>query len=286
MAPDSQRGQSASITDTLRKKLVTQPGFRRAGKRIVSGVAERTVPPAIQLASLRATRRWRRWRATADVFEYPSPPDPFAIQWIDPSSVRRFSARVHPPWWGRRGLFGAVRDGDWDRRQYSEAPRHPAYPNRGERSLLYADRVEDSPLYRAIRARIREGVAWMDTEFVAAVIERVESGTPLWHGCRTREEVLQRCTALDRLRRTIRRDGFRSQCDLTARNGVVRAGILHALSNEIVVDIGRDAELLLVSGKHRLSIARALGVPSVPVAVCVRHDDWMRKHATYHCTSG
>jgi hypothetical protein len=263
--------------DYLQGMLVDRPGFRRTGKYILSEVAERTVPPVMQLAALRATHACRRALATADVFQYPFPPTPFTIRWIDPTVVQRFSARIHPSWWGRRRLFGAVRDGDWDRRLYSTAPHHPAYPNRGERSLLYADRIEEAPLYKAICTRIRDGTAWTDTMFVERVIERVESGTSFWHACRTRAEVLERCARLDRLYATIQQDGFRPQRDLIAAETVFRAGILHALAHEIVVDVGRNGEFLLVSGKHRLSIARAAGIKSVPVAVCVRHERWMRE---------
>lgn len=271
------RSRAVDGVDRLQGALVDQPGFRRVGKRLLAGLTGQTMPPVVQLAGLRATRACRRSWATADVFRYPSPPDPFTIQWIDPMSIQRFSARVHPSWWGRRRLFGAVRDGDWDQRLYSAAPHHPAYPSRGERSLLYADRIEESPLYRAIRARIRDNVAWIDTVFIEQVIERVESGSSIWHACRTRAEVLERCSTLDHLYETIRQEGIRSQRDLIAAGTVVRAGILHALAHEIVVDVSRDGEFLLVSGKHRLSIAQAADIELVPVAVCVRHERWMEE---------
>lgn len=273
--------RAVDVTDYIQGSLVDQPGIRRVGKRVLSSAAERTVPPVVQLAGLRMTLACRQLLATADVYQYPCPPDPFTIRWIDPMSIQRFSARVHPSWWGRRRLFGAVRDGDWDQRLYSTAPHHPAYPSRGERSLLYADRIEESLLYKAIHARIRDGIAWTDTRFVEQVIERIESDTSIWHACRTPAEVLERCATLDHLHNVIRQEGFHTQRDLIAAGTVVRAGILHALAHEIVVDIGRDGEFLLVSGKHRLSIAQAAEIKSVPVAVCVRHERWMRERARH-----
>jgi hypothetical protein len=260
----------------LRRTLVTRPALRRAGKEAVSRIAIRGVPAGVHLVGLRATRAARTRLESADVFDYPSPPDPFAIQRIDPTAVRRFSPRVHPPWWNRRRSFGDVHGGDWDRRAYAEAPRPDAYPERGERELLYADRVADSPLYVAIRRRLRDGVDWTDTAFVRGVVERIESGTPVWQDCRTRADVLERCSRLDDLAETIRTEGIKTQRELIAEGAVARAGILHALGNEIVVDVARDGEPLLVSGKHRFSIAQALGLEAVPVAVCVRHEEWMR----------
>jgi hypothetical protein len=265
-----------TLVDRLRRTIVTSPALRRVGKDAASTAAAVAVPPRVQLAGLRATRAARTRLGNADIFEYPSPPDPFAIRWIDPAEVSRFSPRVHPPWWNRRHSFGAVRGGDWDRRPYAEAPRPAAYPRRGERALLYADSVEDSPLYAAIHDRIRRGVDWDDTAFVRGVCERIESGTPVWQDCATTADVHRRCSRLDSLAEAIRRDGIRTQRDLVADGDVVRVGIIHALSNEIVVDVARDGEALLVSGKHRFSIARALGLDTIPVAICVRHGRWMR----------
>jgi hypothetical protein len=52
-------------------------------------------------------------------------------------------------------------------------------------------------------------------------------------------------------------------------------GFLRGLEREIIVDVGRDGELLLVSGKHRLSLSRILGLETVPVCFLVRHAEWM-----------
>lgn len=265
-----------TVMDRLRYVVVTRPGLRRAGKDIVSTAASLAVPTRLQLAGLQATRAARTRLAYADVFDYPSPPDPFTIRWIDPTVIRRFSPRVHPPWWNRRQSFGDVQAGDWDRRAYAQAPSPATYPQRGERELLYADRVTDSLLYIAIQDRLKRGVDWTDTAFVRGILERIESGTPVWQDCRTRADVLRRCSRLEGLAETIQDNGIKSQQELVADGVVDRAGILHALGNEIVVDIARNGVPLLVSGKHRFSIARALGLQAIPVATCVRHEEWMR----------
>jgi len=264
-----------SVADRVRQVVVTQPTLRRVGKDAAVTVADVAVPNRLQLAGLDATRAARTRLARADVFDYPSPPDPFAVRWLDPAEIQRFSPRVHPPWWQRRQSVGDVRSGDWDRRAYAEAPRPDAYPQRGEREWLYADRVTDSPLFVAIRARLDDGVDWTDTEYVRAVIDRIESGTPVWQDCRTRADVLERCSVVDDIAESIRSEGIKTQRELVAEGVVARAGILHALCNEIVVDVARDGEPLLVSGKHRFSIARALDLEAIPVATCVRHEQWL-----------
>lgn len=268
-------GGPQSVAGRLRRAIVTHTGARRAGKRAAAALGTRAIPPGAQLEGIRLTRAARRLRATSDVFDYPDPPDPYALRELDPASLERFSARVHPAWWGRRRAFGAVEGGDWDRRPYSEAPRHPAYPTRGERGLLYADSLSETPLCVAISQRVREGVDWEETAFVARVEERIASGEAIWQDCRTVADVRRRCRELDAIARSIRAEGYKTQRELLAEGAVVRMGVLHALGNEIVVDVARDGEPLLVSGKHRLSIARALGLEAVPVAVRVRHEGWM-----------
>lgn len=47
--------------------------------------------------------------------------------------------------------------------------------------------------------------------------------------------------------------------------------------NEILVDVGRDGELLLVDGRHRLSIAKILGLDEIPVVKHVRHEQWVAR---------
>jgi hypothetical protein len=180
--------------DRLRYAVVTRPRLRRARKDAVSTAASLAVPSRLQLAGLQATRAARTRLAHVDVFDYPSPPDPFTTRWIDPTVICRFSPRMHPPWWNRRQSFGDVQAGDWDRRAYAQAPSPAAYPKRGERELLYADRVTDSLLYIAIQDRLKRGIDWTDTAFVRGVLDRIESGTPVWQDCRTRTDVLRRCS--------------------------------------------------------------------------------------------
>lgn len=264
-----------TVRDRLRHAVVSRPGLRRVAKTAVASAADTAVPAGLQLAGLRLTRAARTRLERADVFDYPSPPDPFAVRWLDPTDISRFSPRIHPPWWARRQSFGDVRDGDWDSRPYAEAPRAAGYPRRGEREWLYADHVTESPLFGAIRHRLERGVDWTETAYVRAVLERIESGTPVWQDCRTRADVHRRCRVVDALAESIQEAGIKSQRELVAEGVVARAGVLHALGNEVVVDVARDGEPLLVSGKHRFAIARSLGIEAIPVATCVRHERWL-----------
>ncbi|EMA64456.1 hypothetical protein [Halorubrum lipolyticum] len=207
-----------------------------------------------------------------DFDESAAAPDPFKIGSASPSRIRRFTRRCYPPWRNRDQLFGTVRDGDWDRRPHEAAPTYGGPPE----ELFHADTIAESPLYRALRARFLDGRQWTETRFIGEVISRLEDGAEyVWHDCRTRADVLDRCEKLEQIHRSMKRHGCLSYRERTAprdRDG----NFIDALEREIVVDVGRDGELLLTSGKHRLCIAKLLELDAVPVAFLVRHADWMR----------
>lgn len=198
-------------------------------------------------------------------------PDPFKIVRIDPQRVQRFTRRWYPPWRRRRALFGAVMDGDWDRRPHAAAPIHGGPPE----ELFHAERIEEGLLYRAMEARFTEDVPWRETPFVQRAIEYIEDGrSPVWHDCSSASDVLERCRFLEKVHRSMEREGCRSYRERTS--SVERdVDFLGGLEREIVVDIGRDGELLLVSGKHRLCLSRIIGLDNVPVCFLVRHAEWM-----------
>ena len=49
------------------------------------------------------------------------------------------------------------------------------------------------------------------------------------------------------------------------------------IPDDILIDVSRDGELLFVDGRHRLSIAKILGIDKIPVRVLVRHEKWVKK---------
>lgn len=218
-----------------------------------------------------ATSYYRR-RCANDVSRYPSPPDPFALAWVPPGRIDRHTRREYPPYRDRLELFGAVRDGDWDRRE--EPPIDPDYDG-PPAELFLADRFEESVLYRSLEAHFDRGRPWADTELVRRATALVPEPEPerVWHECETIAEIDRRCRRLDDLYDRIREDGYRAQRD---RFGVdPSVGFRHCLRHEITVDVGRNGNLLLVSGKHRLAIAKLLDLDRVPVVFLVRHREWM-----------
>jgi len=223
-----------------------------------------------------ASAYYRRW-CVNDVADYDPPVDPFSIAWVSPERIRRHTRREYPPYRGRLKRFGAVQSGEWDRRD--TPPEDPTYEG-PPASLFVGETFEESVLYRSLSAHFEDGVPWAETELVEEALRLVAEPSPerVWHECRTAADVRRRCRRLDDLFESIDREGYRSQRERLGNDPSV--GFRHCLRQEITVDVGRDGELLLVCGKHRLAIAKLLGLDRVPVVVLVRHESWMERRAT------
>lgn len=224
----------------------------------------------------RLAAAYYRRRCANDVASAAAPTDPFKVEWVVPDRIEKHTRREYPPYRGRLDLFGAIRGGDWDRRD--EPPIDASYDGPPAR-LFLADRFEESVLYRSLEARFERNVRWEETELVREALRLVEQPTPerVWHECRTAADIRRRCRRLDELYEAIRDEGYRSQRDRLGTDSDV--GFRRCLRQEITVDVGRDGELRLVCGKHRLAIAKLLELERVPVVFLVRHTDWMGRRA-------
>ena len=201
------------------------------------------------------------------------PLNPFKLVVVDPDRIVRFSSREYPIWETRWQLFGAIMDGTWDQRRIPPVRAHDGV----DLSVYLADQFIDTPVHQCLKAHFHQGVAWEETTFIKNVMGRARDekyDRPVWHTCRTPDDVRQRCKKLDRLYEDIRDRGYLSARRINAETGRKRT-FRQVMENEILVDIGRDGELLFVSGRHRLSIAKLLGIEKVPVGIVVRHSEWM-----------
>lgn len=192
------------------------------------------------------------------------PADPFTVRRVDPDRIGHVTVYTdtvdkaqdgerHPVFtrpdarfagFFRTARAGAVLRGEWDRR-----------------SIPFDEYLP----YLGLRRRFVDGVDWEDTEYYRTIVDCITGGEPLW-GCETEAEFRERCGELDRLYERIDREGYRSASEL--RDGKLQY-------DEVAVNVGRDGHLLFNDGKHRLSIAKLLGVDTVPVRVVVRHQDWV-----------
>lgn len=139
-------------------------------------------------------------------------------------------------------------------------------------------RFDQYRLFRAMRDRFIEGKRWEETEMYQIETHRIKRGEKSWNGCTTAEEIEERCESLDRLYEEIKEHGYLSQEELRASfhhddglyyrevNGVT-------VPDELRVAIGPDGQLIRISGgRHRLSIAKLLGIEEIPAVVQIVHE--------------
>jgi hypothetical protein len=174
--------------------------------------------------------------------KYVAPADPLQLIWVDPEQiVYHWRAFV-----GKRDL-GRVVGGDWDKLKG-----------------LFCDLAK----HRALKARVEQGVDWEETGIFDYMEQFIATRKRPIDGCRTRDDMIRRYRRIDALIESIRRTGYRPN---------VQTGAWQVASqlDHIFVNIGRDGEIIFNgSGHHRLSLAKILGVPTVPALVIVRHEKW------------
>jgi hypothetical protein len=172
-------------------------------------------------------------------------PDVNTTYWIDPGRIEHAV--------NTRGFNvadrGKVVGGDWD------------LPG----NLI---RFEDTDVYRAFHGRFVEHKDWRETAFYKRIMGKLTKGYGMW-GCVSEEQLDERLEKIEELYREIRDHGFKSQPTLLDSGG------RHS-GDEIIVSIGRTGELLFSDGRHRLCIARILGLHQVPVQVGIRHPEWVK----------
>ncbi|HUV46099.1 MAG TPA: class I SAM-dependent methyltransferase [Dehalococcoidia bacterium] len=166
--------------------------------------------------------------------------------WVNPNRIiystrRAFNIFLHK---------GKVIGGNWDLAKNRKA-------------------FEDSDVYQAFCQRFLNQKSWQETEFYHRVVAEISSGKIKW-GCKCREEFDDRCKKLDELYQSVRDNGYETQGELGSRYRDLFK------EDEVTVSIARTGELLFTNGRHRLSIAKLLGIEAIPVKVTVRHQKWVK----------
>jgi hypothetical protein len=173
--------------------------------------------------------------------------DPLRLHSVAPSTLTR---EVPGPTLRSRHTPGEVVGGDWD--------------------LTTVD-FDSSIHYRGFRERFVDGRPWQETVLYRDVVNRPPG--KYWHGCRTEREVLAALREYDVVFESVAKHGYLTQRELAARRRR-RMRLTPPELGEIIVHIARDGSYLFDDGRHRLSIAKILGLEQVPVLVVLRHRHW------------
>ena len=200
--------------------------------------------------------------------------------------VRQYAPETITPMWISPSEITAL-TGTYDRRDEGHLDYVPHFKPREaswdslpfERELAYGSTVDgdwDKPresfskllMYRGIRQHYIGDRPWPDTIYFTQLTERfrnqgIEADT-------AEKLAMDRCRDIETVYEAIETHGYRSQ---RALNG-------HPL-HEVTVNVARDGTLLYnCEGRHRLSIAKILGIEKIPVLSLARHPEYEPQHTT------
>lgn len=191
----------------------------------------------------------------------PQLPDADTVYWIDPARIV-----YHTNYSGgderkpaKDRVFGHERDrgkvigGNWDISDF---------------------KFDDLQITQAIYSRIHEGTPWQKTTFYGDTLRTVaEKGVAGW-GIDSESALEAHCKGIDALIDSIRTLGYRLNHEVEIPGERKGLDSHPRYTAEISVNIGRTGRFFFQDGRHRLAVAKALGLPRVPVKVLVRHQQW------------
>lgn len=207
-------------------------------------------------------------------------PDPYELIRIDPTEVDRLIVPRYVEPFERRAY---VRGGAWDR-TYSDAEVQykgtaegfddPAAP----RLISFANFT----FYTSLETHFVEGRPWEATGIHDVLVE-----ADRYERYESTADVETRFAKLDALYDHMREHGYLSQQELRSRDAAPFSPSARSppAVDEVLVNIGRDGEIIFTTGRHRFCVARILGLPSIPVRVHVRHRRWQSRRRDLYAGS-
>jgi len=183
----------------------------------------------------------------------------------DPLRVYRVDPReLHYIYSGDRVDF--ITNGDWDidgKKHVDDWFRMSMFTKHFEHGIPWRDIEEYQMLEETIRDR-----GWVGTLDIPKEEHSVE-------------KLYEYHMFIDELYNKIKDYGYKSQKELTKKDDFAKRDKHHSL-NEIQVRISRDGEIMPSTGYHRFTIAKILGINSVPVRTTTRHLEWQKLRDKIH----
>ncbi len=207
------------------------------------------------------SKTWFQFQAFVNNIRYDTVQNPYEIQYIDPSKVQYRSIRAAQTDCSRWKEIGRIVDGTWDCESKS-----------------WEHAIKNEILYQAIEDHFKKEVPWEKTEYVKKSLEnlRQDDHKNTWRAVvRSEEDLWERCEQLDALYNGIQKNGYKSKRAIFDSQSNDPMGYYPRTYkytiDEVMIDLARDGEPLLVDGQHRLFIAKICEIEKIPVLVVARH---------------
>jgi hypothetical protein len=130
---------------------------------------------------------------------------------------------------------------------------------------------DDMTVFKSFEQRYKLGCKWEETAYYTNFMRKNKEQQKM-RSCMTWEEFYKKHLARwDQLYQDMALNGYSSQREL--------GGLA---INEIEVAVSREGEILFVDGRHRLAMAKILGIEKIPVIVNLWHQDYIDRVRTLY----
>lgn len=211
------------------------------------------------------------------------PPDAYKIIWIDPSKInyilsRRFMTSCSP-------YASHIRGGDWDINVSQERLMYVGeWEGWKKRALIPFEEYE---FYKSAKSHFSEGLPWEDTKIYEWFV-LTSNNRPSTLNYSSKQDIKKGLEQFDNLYKAIQQEGYQTQSELQTVEKETKSGLFTVPPehDEVWINIGRDGSFIFEEGRHRVVIAKILGLESIPVRVFVRHQKWQEIRQEEPCTVG
>lgn len=203
------------------------------------------------------SRPWSRAKS-AVLGQKQTDADPFKQLWVNPGEIELRSPKALPI------DYGVVESGDWDQD---------------------VTRIDETRVYQGLKSWLIGGEEPEDTALYDHFIDQLEARGS-YRGYDSYDQFSDRVAELQNLYESIETEGYKTQAKLIEENPnqTIESNndAIHPYLNEVRVDIARNGKFLWRKGGwHRLSMAKLLEIPEVPVFVVTRHFEWQKKREQF-----
>jgi len=135
--------------------------------------------------------------------------------------------------------------------------------------------IKDLTIYKALIERFNYGKKWQDTKFYQEVINDMNNGEERWN-CRSKEDLDRSLNSIEALYNEIKISNYKPENELLFSKELFVKFEVPQFFGNIIVNIGKDGELLLLEGKLMLTLAKFLDITEIPFIIKTRHKKWIR----------